>query len=169
MQQGLNPWLLSERLAPKPLNHKDLLTLRASFFHVPELASLSFDWTFAQTSQAKEVRIYILMWRGWLCKCPLDAGETSPNFDLSLSSENSAWSLILGFGLWEVKMLWVWVMGSNILVLRYGIGYNEFLLFYFFPIAVIKKKKSFTAWYCKWLKYWFSLPKFIVYCSAVFC
>jgi hypothetical protein len=42
MQQGLNPWLQGERPAPKPLNHKDLLILRAWFFHLAELATSEF-------------------------------------------------------------------------------------------------------------------------------
>jgi hypothetical protein len=42
MQQGLNPWLQGERPAPKPLNHKDLYIVRASFFHLAELAASQF-------------------------------------------------------------------------------------------------------------------------------
>jgi hypothetical protein len=40
--QGLNPWLQGERPAPKPLNHKDLLILRAWFFHFVEIAMSEF-------------------------------------------------------------------------------------------------------------------------------
>ncbi len=42
MQQGLDPWLQGKRPAPKPLNHKDSYILRASFFHLAELATSEF-------------------------------------------------------------------------------------------------------------------------------
>jgi hypothetical protein len=43
MQQGLNQWLQGEKpAAPKPLNHKDLLMMRAWFFHLAELATSEF-------------------------------------------------------------------------------------------------------------------------------
>jgi hypothetical protein len=42
VQQWLITWLQGERPAPTPLNHKDLLTLRASFFHLAELATSEF-------------------------------------------------------------------------------------------------------------------------------
>ncbi len=42
VQQGLNPCLQGEGPAPKPLNHKDLFILRASFFDLAELAMSQF-------------------------------------------------------------------------------------------------------------------------------
>ncbi len=42
MQQGLNTWFQGERPAPKPLHQEDLYILRASFFHLAELATSQF-------------------------------------------------------------------------------------------------------------------------------
>jgi hypothetical protein len=53
MLQGLNPWLHGERLAPKPLNHEDLYILRASFFHLAELATSEFWLNLHHSSRPK--------------------------------------------------------------------------------------------------------------------
>ncbi len=41
-KRGLSLWLQGERPAPKPLNHKDLLKFRASFFDLAELATSEY-------------------------------------------------------------------------------------------------------------------------------
>ncbi len=50
MLQRLNPWLQGVRPAPKPLNHKNVLILRGSFFHLPALATSEF-WLSLQHSR----------------------------------------------------------------------------------------------------------------------
>ncbi len=67
MQQGLNQWLQGERPAPEPLTHKDLLILRAWFFHLAQLAVseswLNFQHCGVRTSQADVCRPYLWTWR----------------------------------------------------------------------------------------------------------
>ncbi len=54
MRQGLKPWLQGEGPAPKPLNHKDLLKLRATFFHLAELATSEFLLNFQHSRRPKQ-------------------------------------------------------------------------------------------------------------------
>ncbi len=87
MQQGFNLWLQGVRPAPKPLNHKNLLMLKASFFHLAELTRSEFWLNLQHSRRPKQTFVMYarLIYEAGATKLSFFFNSSGPKKELSLS------------------------------------------------------------------------------------
>jgi hypothetical protein len=107
MQQGLSLWLQGEIPAPKPLNHEDLLIIwghHSSIWH----NNKNMPLIMASISRKSSNKVPIIFFQMLLA-----GRQTHNNRAFFMGSRGFSW-----VWLWEVKILWVRIMGVILVQLR---------------------------------------------------